>query len=573
MSRVHTMTEASVKHATRCRFGLWALALAGVSAVSIASAPASAQFTADPTDALISGPTRVHPAVWSILHDRQERVHAWVFLTDKDVADVGSALVELEATYPARALARRSLRRTDPGLVDERDLPVAASYESAIRAVCPEVRATSRWLNAVSVSASREQIARLAELPFVRWVQPVRQGPATEPVSLEVEPPATYSDRDFYGRSSTQLAQIGLSNLHAMGFTAQGVVVGILDTGFRYDHAAFNQAGHPLQILAERDFIFDDNVTTDEAGDEPGQHGHGTLILGCIASYFPNELVGGAYDASVILCKTEDIRSETPAEEDYYVEALEFIELHGGDLATSSLSYSDWYTQANMNGVTAVTSIAVNIATSNGVHCCTAAGNAGNDADPQTSRLGAPADALAVITCGAVDIDGLTASFSSDGPTADGRLKPEVLARGVGTRTVATGNTTQFASASGTSLSTPLLAAAVACLVQAHPDWTAAQMRAALFATASDQVANGQPDPLFVRGHGVINAAAAAVPLCDADVNQDGNVDQDDVGYLINVVGGGENATGIDPDFNHDGNTDQDDIAALIGVVAGGDCP
>jgi len=532
-----------------------------------------AQLAADAADALITGPTRVHGTVWSLLESGHESVHAWVFLTDKGVADMGGALADLEATYPTRALARRSLRRTEPGLVDERDLPVSSSYESAIRAICPEVRTTSRWLNAVSVSASREQFTRLAGLPFVRWVQPVRQGPATAPLALEVEPPAPYSDRDFYGRSSTQLAQIGLSNLHTMGFTAQGVIVGILDTGFRYDHDAFNQAGHPLQIVAERDFIFDDDITTDEASDEPGQHGHGTLILGCIASYFPNELVGGAYNASVILCKTEDIRSETPAEEDYYVEALEFIELHGGDLATSSLSYSDWYTQANMNGVTAVTSIAVNIATSNGVHCCTAAGNAGNDADPQTSRLGAPADALAVITCGAVDIDGVTASFSSDGPTADGRLKPEVLARGVGTRTVFNGNTTQFASASGTSLSTPLLAAAVACLVQAHPDWTAAQMRAALFATASDQVANGQPDPLFVRGHGVINAAAAALPLCDADMNHDGNVDQDDVGYLINVVGGGENASGIDPDFNHDGNTDQDDIAALIGVVAGGDCP
>lgn len=560
-------------HATHRRFGPQATLVAGFAASFLSSGLARAQLASDPADALIAGPTRVHGAVWNHFEHGRDRVHAWVFLTDKGVEDTTAALTELGANYPTRALVRRSRRRTDPGLVDERDLPVAASYESAIRGTCPRIRATSRWLNAVSVSASREEITRLAKLPFVRWVQPVRQGPASTPVDLRVDPPAPYADRDFYGRSSTQLAQIGLSNLHSMGFTAQGVVVGILDTGFRYDHLAFTQAGHPLQVVAERDFIFDDNVTTDEAADQPGQHGHGTLILGCIASYFPNELVGGAYDASVILCKTEDIRSETPAEEDYYVEALEFIEFHGGDLATSSLSYSDWYTQADMNGVTAVTSIAVNIATANGLHCCTAAGNAGNDADPQTSRLGAPADALAVITCGAVDIDGITASFSSDGPTADGRLKPEVLARGVGTRTVATGDTTQFASASGTSLSTPLLAAAVACLVQAHPEWTAAQMRAALFATAGDQVANGQPDPLFVRGHGILNAAVAALPLCDADLNQDGNVDQDDVGYLINVVGGGDNSTGIDPDFNHDGNIDQDDVAALITVVAGGDCP
>ncbi|MCE7973795.1 MAG: hypothetical protein DYG92_05615 [Leptolyngbya sp. PLA1] len=62
-------------------------------------------------------------------------------------------------------------------------------------------------------------------------------------------------------------------------------------------------------------------------------------------------------------------------------------------------------------------------------------------------------------------------------------------------------------------------------------------------------------------------------PTCDPDVNQDGNVDQDDVSYLINVVGGGDNPTGIDPDFNQDGNVDQDDVAALINTVGGGGCP
>jgi hypothetical protein len=60
---------------------------------------------------------------------------------------------------------------------------------------------------------------------------------------------------------------------------------------------------------------------------------------------------------------------------------------------------------------------------------------------------------------------------------------------------------------------------------------------------------------------------------CDPDLNQDGNVDQDDVSYLINVISGGGNPSGIDPDFNRDGNADQDDVAALINVIAGGPCP
>jgi len=113
----------------------------------------------------------------------------------------------------------------------------------------------------------------------------------------------------------------------------------------------------------------------------------------------------------------------------------------------------------------------------------------------------------------------------------------------------------------------------VACLVQAHPNWTVAQMREAIFHTASDFIANGQPDPLFVRGYGVLDANAAAGPACDPDVNQDGVADQGDVDYLINVVAGGGNPAGIDPDFNHDGVADQGDVDSIINVVAGGPCP
>ena len=127
--------------------------------------------------------------------------------------------------------------------------------------------------------------------------------------------------------------------------------------------------------------------------------------------------------------------------------------------------------------MTAVTTRAVNIATANGLHCLNAAGNAGHDSNPATSHLLAPADALRVFTVGAVDVSGLTASFSSDGPTADGRQKPELLARGLDAKTVVTNNNTDYTGGSGTSFATPLLATVVACLVQAHPDWTVDQMR------------------------------------------------------------------------------------------------
>jgi serine protease AprX len=295
--------------------------------------------------------------------------------------------------------------------------------------------------------------------------------------------------------------------------------------------------------------------------------------LGTLASYLPGQLVGGAFRAQYILCKTEDIASETPVEEDNYVAALEFAESNGADVATSSLSYSDWYTQADMNGVTAVTSIAVNIAASHGMHCCTAAGNAGHDDDPTTSRLGAPADGLRVLTCGSVNFEGLLSSFSSDGPSADGRTKPELLARGRNTITIAYDNTTDFVAASGTSLSTPLLAGAVACLTQAHPTWTPDQMRQALMSTASRA---NNPDPLFAEGYGIVNAAAAAaVIFCGtADFNNDGDygTDADIEAFFACLAGTCCPACGTS-DFNADGDfgTDQD-IEAFFRVLAGGNC-
>jgi serine protease AprX len=159
----------------------------------------------------------------------------------------------------------------------------------------------------------------------------------------------------------------------------------------------------------------------------------------------------------------------------------------------------------------------LNIATANGVHCFQGAGNEGHDANPMTGRLLAPADAFDVITCGAVDRNGVIAPFSSDGPTADGRLKPEVLARGVATATVSAFSDTALSAQSGTSLSTPLVAGAAACLVQAAPGWSVARMREAIFLTAGDYRVNHQPDPLFVRGYGIIDAVGALDTACFAD--------------------------------------------------------
>ncbi len=449
----------------------------------------------------------VHTDVGRRLAEAEQPVKVWAFFRDKgfeSAADERAALDALYDTIPARTLERRELRRSRAGLVDALDLPVDPEYVTEMGRLGLEVHAQSRWLNGVSVTINSEQLDGLSALPFVREVRLVNRSlPLTTTLGG-----CFGTGGGFYGnaRGQTELSNIDL--LHTAGFTGDGIVIGVLDTGFQTTHNAFNTAGHPLQVLASWDFVDDDANVGIEAGDDPSQHDHGTTILGTLAAYDPNTLVGAAYDAEYILCKTEDVANEVQAEEDFYVEGLEFAELNGADVVTSSLGYIDWYTQADLDGVTAVTTRAVNIATANGVFCCTAAGNAAHDTDPATATLIAPADAFEVITVGAVEITGEVAWFSSSGPTADGRVKPETLAMGDSVASVATFDDVSIGCTSGTSLSTPIVAGIVACLAQAHPNWGVSTMRNQIIENGS-YFGDPLPDPLGIYGHGMLDALAA----------------------------------------------------------------
>ncbi|HPM25467.1 MAG TPA: S8 family serine peptidase, partial [Phycisphaerae bacterium] len=471
----------------------------------------------------------LHPALQQRLAETAGPVKAWVFFADKGVhspAELQAALQTVAQTYNARAAQRRALRglnaARDGALFDEHDLPVVPAYVEAVAKTGARLHITSRWLNAVSVWADGTQLAQIATLACVDRLEAVRRSQRPQPLNVQDIGPGPFPGGETrsinYGNSLAQLTQINLVALHDAGFTGSGVIIGILDTGFHRTHEAFTNPLHPLSVIAEYDFVNNDGNTDYQTGDPSGQYNHGTMILGCIGAYKPGSLVGGAFNASFVLCKTEDTTQEVPAEEDNYVAGLEFIESHGCDMSTASLGYIDWYTQAQLDGQTAVTTIACNILTANGVHHTNAAGNEYHDSNPATSSLIAPADAFQVITCGAVSSSGAIASFSSDGPTADGRVKPEVLARGVSTNTVSPYSDTSYTTADGTSLSTPLVACAVACLIQARPYWTVDQMRQHLFETADYYVQNGTFDPLYVRGYGIVNAFGAYDTCADAGV-------------------------------------------------------
>ena len=451
-------------------------------------------------------------------HPDEVLYRAWVAFNDKgnlSTKQKERSYKKLERTFPERALERRKKRRTAPGLFDEHDLPIPEKYLDALETAGAEIRIRSNWLNGTSVVASQDQLQRIANYSFVKEVTdryiyvpdrselvdesaPVNRGP--EDRQAEAFPDF---EQQFYGLSRNQVDMIGLHGLHKNDFTGRGIRIGVLDTGFFLGHKAFNHPDHPTRIIAQWDLVNNDSITDVEAQDAIGQHVHGSFILGTLASYVPFELVGTAYEAEYILCKPEDALEEYPLEEKWFVAALEYAEKMGADIITSSLVFYHHYSSEEMDGQTSVMTQGWNIATRNGVIGFEGSGNYGHDTDPALPHLEVPADALDVITVGATRPDRTMAVFSSDGPTADGRLKPEVVCQGQSVYTVSPFGAELYTTASGTSLATPQMAGATACLLQALPDLSLVELRQLIFESGDYYREHGRPDSLFIRGYGV----------------------------------------------------------------------
>ena len=424
----------------------------------------------------------------------------WVFLRDK--AGAPSATSGLSA----RALARRQRRGTGP-VVTDADRDVSPAYLVDVAARATRVRHASRWLNAVSVDATAAQVEALATLPFVERVDLVaradrRPEPEGEAVARRSSDRRARAVPD-YGPSLSQLAQLGVPELHALGWTGEGVMVAVLDAGFdNLTHEAFAS----MKILARYDFVNGDLEVGN--GTDRGEGSHGTSTLSVVGGFADGMLVGPAYGAYFLLAKTEDSSRETPVEEDHWAAAAEWAEAAGADVISSSLGYLTYdtgfrsYTAAQMDGDTAVSTRAADLAAERGVVVVNSAGNSGFDAGHNT--LGAPADGHGVIAVGAVDPSGARAAFSSVGPSSDGRVKPDVAAQGQSVLAAGSGTPRSYRFVNGTSFSCPLTAGVAALLLQAHPEATAAQVRDALRASGSQAAA---PDNLL--GWGIVNGPAA----------------------------------------------------------------
>jgi subtilisin family serine protease len=395
-----------------------------------------------------------------------------------------------------RSLARRERQNID---FNELDLPV---NKDIIRILSLEgdLLNTSKWLNAVTLKTSVNPDYLLANYDFIERIQVVKPSKSSEIYKFERD-----TKSPEYGLATNQIEQLNLDCLHDLGYTGSGIYLGVIDAGFRgMDTISYFDSVHlENRILESYNFVNNSTDIFDYSG-------HGTAVSSCIVGEKnnPSEYAGTAVDVDLALFVTEDLDSETEIEEFNLVAALERADSIGTDVVNISLGYFEFdgsgtsHLFSDLDGVTTVAAIGVNIASTKGIFVTISAGNSG------PANISTPCDAKGGYCAGAVNETGNYAFFSSVGPSADGRIKPDGVARGEEAWLISeTGTLTQ---SNGTSFSSPILAGAVACLIQANPNKTVQEVMAAIRTSSSQYnspdefLGYGIPD--FCIAHSLLNS-------------------------------------------------------------------
>lgn len=429
--------------------------------------------------------------------------HAWVYFTDKP-----NATDYLEA--PLTMLTQKSLdRRAAQSIVlDTQDAPLEPTYVSAVaNSLGITVKARSKWLNALHVIGTKENIDALGNLEGVQAVSYAHKAlnKGSKKRSNNSKNKWVLSSQEShlaYGLASNQIEMLQGDFLHDLGYTGQGMTIALMDAGYKgvevfdaFSNLSDTDMGNG-EILGGYDFVHREPNFYGDTGNT-----HGLSVLSTIAAFLENEFIGTAPDAFFYLFVTEDASTETPLEESLWVEAAERADSLGVDVINTSLGYSTFdegkydYSYAAMDGATTFITRGAEVAASKGMLVVNSAGNSGND---PWHYITAPADAVSVLTVGAVDPNENIATFSSYGPTADNRVKPEVLAQGQSVYVInGNGN---VALSNGTSFSSPIIAGLAACLWGGLPDKTATELRTLiqnsgdLYNAPEEQRGYGVPD-------------------------------------------------------------------------------
>ncbi|WMJ74321.1 S8 family serine peptidase [Cytophagaceae bacterium ABcell3] len=405
---------------------------------------------------------------------------------------------------PEEFLSERAIDRRDKYNIPitEDDLPVNPAYCDSIRSTGASLLYTSKWFNAAVVLADEEQLNQINNFSFVRSSDRVtRVKISTEPQeeSIVDENNAAYRSAEtnpLYGLSYNQIAMMNGQHMHSEGYKGEGMLIAVLDAGFNradeqpYFRHLFNEG----KILGTYDFVDNEEEVYED-------HPHGTHVLSLMGAYQEGEIIGTAYQAEFLLLRTEDASSELQIEEVNWLLGAEYADSAGADILQTSLGYTTFddpsmdYSYEDMDGETSLIVRASTFAASKGMLLVASAGNEGSRS---WRHIVTPADGKEVLAVGAVNDQGRYASFSSIGPTADGRIKPDVTAQG---NRVYIGQVNgSVSTGSGTSYSAPLVAGLAAGLWQSCREKSAVEIREIIKASASQYE---HPDNRY--GYGIPN--------------------------------------------------------------------
>jgi len=417
----------------------------------------------------------------------------WVQFADK--AGTPYSIDQPEAFLSQRAIQRR----LQQGIaVDELDLPVDPAYIQTVLALGDvQLHNRSKWFNAITVRTNDPAVLdAIAALPFVLNVRGTRSLVGTPGVNDKFAALGPFADREYdYGDSFGQIAMMNGHLLHGMNAQGQGMLIGVLDSGFDGTDVIPG-----FDALRARGGIVFTSDQVDHDGDVYQDHWHGRSVLSCMAAIVEGALVGTAPLADYVLVRTEDAATEYLVEEDNWVSGAELCDSLGVDILNTSLGYTTFddslqdHSYLDLDGATTRISIAAGIASRKGMVPVISAGNQGNS---EWFHISAPADAIDVLAVGATGAQAQHAFFSSHGPSADGRVKPDVAAMGWGTTGIGPDGT-GIQPINGTSFSAPLVAGLVACLWQLHPQRSAQDIMDAVRRSASQF-----NDPDIQLGYGI----------------------------------------------------------------------